>query len=136
MAEKVRRVTYSYVEVADKPGEGARALAALQQQGVSLMSVTAFPSSAGRAQIDLVASSGDLDAAAKKAGLKLSPKKQAFFVTGDDRPGAAADILKRLAEAKINVTAMNAACGQTGFGMIVWVKPKDVDAAAKALGAA
>lgn len=135
MAEKVRRVTYSYVEVPDKPGEGARVLSALQQQGVSLLSMTAFPKSSGRSQIDLVASSGDLDGAAAKAGLKLSAKKQAFFITGDDRPGAAGDILKRLAEAKVNVTATNACCGQTGFGMIVWVKPKDVDAAAKALGA-
>ena len=134
MAEKIRRVTYSYVEVPDKPGEGARVLAAFQQQGVSLLSVTAFPTSAGRSQIDVIAASGDLDAAASKAGLKLSPRKQAFFVSGDDRPGAVADILRRLSEAKVNVTATNAACGQTGFGMVVFVKPGDVEAAAKALG--
>jgi hypothetical protein len=134
MTVSIRRVSYCYLEVADKPGEGARVFEALQQQGVSLLSMTAFPTKGGKSQIDLVAGSGDLEAAAAKAGLKLSKKKSAFFITGDDRPGAVAEILKKLADAKINVTATNAACGQTGFGMIVWVKPGDVDAAAKALG--
>jgi hypothetical protein len=134
MAETIRRVSYYHVEVPDKPGEGARVFGALQQQGVSLISMTAFPLKGGKSQIDLVPGSGDLEAAAAKAGFKLSPKKSAFFVTGDDRPGAVAAVLKKLADAKINVIATNAACGQTGFGMILWVKPADLDAAAKALG--
>ena len=131
---KIDRVTYAYLEVTDKPGEGARVLGKLQENGVNLKSMTAFPTSGGKSQIDVVAGSGDLDAAAKKAGLKLSAKKQAFFISGEDRPGAVAAILKKLADAKINVTATNAASGQTGFGMIVFVKQKDLDAAAKALG--
>jgi hypothetical protein len=134
MSDQIRRVEYRYVEVDDKPGAGARVLGALEQQGVSLLSMTAFPKSAGKAQIDLVASSGDLEKAAAKANLKLSPKKQAIFVSGPDRPGAVAAIFKKLAEARINVIAANAACGQSGFGLILWVKPSDLDAAAKALG--
>jgi len=134
MADKIRRVDYCYVEVPDRPGEAARVLTALREHGVSLLSVTAFPRAAGNAQIDLVAGKGDLEKAAAKAGLKLSPKKQAFFITGADRPGAVAETFIKLAEAKINVTAANAACGQSGFGMILWVKPADVEAAAKALG--
>jgi hypothetical protein len=135
MADKTRRVNYFHVEVPDRPAEAARVLAALQDQGVSLLSMTAFPRGTGNAQIDLVAGAGDLEKAAAKAGLKLSAKKQAFFITGADRPGAVASILKKLADVKINVTAANAACGQTGFGMILWVKPADVEAAAKALEA-
>jgi hypothetical protein len=134
MTDKIRRVDYCYVEVPDRPGEAARVLGALGEQGVSLLSMTAFPKAAGNAQIDLVAAKGDLEKAAAKAGLKLSSKKQAFFVSGPDRPGAAAEILDKLAQAKVNVTAANAACGQSGFGMILWVKAADVEAAAKALG--
>ena len=58
MADKIRRVDYCYVEVPDRPGEGARVLAALREQGVSLLSMTAFPRAAGNAQIDLVAGKG------------------------------------------------------------------------------
>lgn len=134
MADKIRKVDYCYVSVPDKPGEGVRVLRALREHGVSLLSLTAFPSSAGTAQFDLVVGSGDLEKAAANANLKLSEKKQAFYITGADRAGAAAEILGKLADAKINVTATNAACGQSGFGMILWVKPKDFDAAAKALG--
>jgi predicted amino acid-binding ACT domain protein len=118
MSDQIRRVEYRYVEVDDKPGAAARVFGALEQQGVSLLSMTAFPKSAG------------------KASLKLSPKKQAIFVSGQDRPGAVAAIFKKLGEARINVIAANAACGQSGsgFGLILWVKPSDLDAAAKALG--
>ncbi len=130
------RSVCQYVDVADKPGEGTRVLAALKEGGVNLLAFTAFPTGGGRSQIDVVASSGDVAAAAQKAGLKVSAKKQAFFIQGDDRPGAAAEWLKKLADAKINVTATNATCGGRGdFGLIVWVKASDVDAAAKALGA-
>jgi len=40
-----------------------------------------------------------------------------------------------LAEAKINITAMEAVCaGQGRYGAIFWVKPRDVKKAVKALG--
>ena len=76
----------------------------------------------------------DAAKAAKSAGLNLSPKKQAFFVQGQNRAGAAADVLRKLADAKVNVRGANGSAGQGGFGMIVWVAPSDYAAAAKALG--
>src|SRR2546423_8733098 len=94
MADQVRKVDYFYVEVPDKPGEGVRVLGALKEAGVNLLSFTAFPSAKGKAQIDIVALDGEaLVRAAKNAGLTLSPRKQAFFVQGSDRPGAAAEVL-------------------------------------------
>lgn len=136
MADKVRRVDYYYVEVPDQPGEGARILQKLKEAGVNLLSFTAFPSGANKSQVDLVPESGDaLVKAAKSAGLTLSPKKQAFLVQGADRVGAAAEVFKKLADAKINVRAANACVCERAFGLILWVKPEDFQAAAKALGA-
>ena len=135
MADQIRRVDYFYVEVPDKPGEGARALAALKEAGINLLNFTAFPTSSGRAQLDLVTDNADaLQKAAKGAGLTLSARKQAFFVQGQNRPGAAAEVLRKLADAKINIKAANGSAGQGGFGMIVWVATSDYNAAAKALG--
>ena len=58
-----------------------------------------------------------------------------FCLRPDDRPGAAAEIFKRFADAGVNVHAVNAAAGaKGGFGMIVWVRPENYDKAAKALG--
>ena len=92
MADKIRRADYQYVQVPDKPGEGARILGALKDAGVNLLSLTAFPDGKGTTQIDLVTENADgLAKAAKGLGLKLSDRKRAFFIQGDDRAGAAAE---------------------------------------------
>ncbi len=135
MADQIRRVDYFYVEVPDKPGEGARVLTALKEAGVNLLNFTAFPGAGGKAQLDLVVEdAGALTKAAKGAGLTLSGRKQAFFIQGQNRAGAAGEALRKLADAKVNVRAANGSAGQGGFGMIVWVAPSDYAAAAKALG--
>lgn len=136
MADKARRVDYFYAEVADAPGEGARIFQKLKDAGVNLLSFNAFPGVANKAQIDFVPESSDAFVkAAKSAGITLSAKKQALFVQGTDRAGAAADILKKLADAKINVRAATGCAAEHGFGVILWVRPEDFSAAAKALGA-
>ncbi len=136
MADKIRRFDYYYVRVPDKPGEGYRILAAAKEAGVNLLSLTAFPDGKGTTQIDFVTENVDgLARAIKGLGLTLSPKHQAFFIQGNDRPGAAAEYFKKLADAGVNIHAANAACSTTGFGMILWVKPENYQKAAKALGA-
>ncbi|OGW62530.1 MAG: hypothetical protein A2638_05950 [Nitrospirae bacterium RIFCSPHIGHO2_01_FULL_66_17] len=134
--ETIRKVEYFAMDVADKPGEGARILGALRSAGVNLLAFTGFPSSR-RAQIDFIPDDAvAFKAAAKRTGLKIKPKKSAFLVSGEDRPGAVAEIMGRLAAAKINVTAIDAVCAGAGrYGAILWVKPPDVARAAKALGA-
>ncbi len=136
MSETIRKVDYFAMDVANKPGEGARVLAALAAWGVNLLAFTGFPSGR-RAQIDFVPESTPAFlAAAKQVKLKFKPKKTGFLVQGDDRPGSVADLLKRLADAKINVTAIDAvSVGTSRYGAILWVKPKDVNRTSKALGA-
>ena len=136
MAETVRKVDYFYIETANKPGEGAKVLGALRDAGVNLLAFTGFPSGR-KAQIDFIPQDTvAFKAAAKKAGLKLSPKKTGFLIQGEDRVGAIADIVGKLAAASVNVTAMDAVCaGEGRYGAILWVKPPDVRKAAKALGA-
>jgi len=136
MAEKVRRVDYYYTQVPDTPGEAFKILSRLKESKVNLTAFSAFPTQAGKTQVDLVPEKADaLLTAAKSAGITLSERKQGFLIDGDDRVGAVADIMKRLSEAKINVTAIDAVCTGGGrYGAILWVKPTAYDAAAKALG--
>lgn len=135
MSDTVTLVDYYYTTVADKPGEGARVLGALRDAGVNLRAFTGFPAGR-RSQLDFVPTdAATLVAAAKAAKIKLSRPKKGFLVAGDDRPGAAAEILQRLAAAKINVTAIDAVLGGEGrYGAIVWVKQRDVKKAAGVLG--
>ena len=136
MGDEIRRVDYFYIEVSDKPGEGARVLATLRDAGVNLIAFSGFPEGR-RAQLDFVPEDADaFRQAAKKAGWKLTGPKKAFLMSGEDRVGVVADVLGKLADAKINVVAVDALCAGAGrYGAILWVGPKDVTRAAKVLGA-
>jgi hypothetical protein len=137
MTETVRKVDYFYIETPDKPGEGAKVLAALRDAGVNLVGSTACPRGRWGAQSDfLPEDAGACKTAARTAGLKLSAKKTGFLIQGEDRPGAFADIIRKLAAVNVNVTASDAVCAGGGrYGAMLWVKPADVRKAAKALGA-
>ena len=54
---------------------------------------------------------------------------------GDDRIGAVADLVGKLAEAKINVIAVDAVSVDERYGALCWVAPRDVKKAATLLGA-
>jgi len=134
--DAIRRIDYYYVTVPDKPGEVARVLAAIRGAGVNLLGVSAFPHGARKSQVDLILEdSGAFAQAAKSARLKLSKKKSGFLIQGEDRPGAVADLAGKLAQAKINITSVQAFCAGAGrYGGMLWVKAKDMRRASKALG--
>jgi hypothetical protein len=136
MSNSLRKVDYFYVMVANTAGQGAKILAGLAGEGVNLLAFSGFPSGR-RGQLDLIPEdSAKLKRAAKKLGLALSARKTGFLYQGADKVGAMTEVLGKLADAKINVTAMDAiAAGDGAFGAIFWVKPQAVAKAAKVLGA-
>ena len=137
MADTIRRVDYFYVEVPDRPGVGADVLAHLRESGVNLLALTGFPRGR-RAQIDFVPEDARaFREAARKARWKVTGPKKGFLAQGEDRPGAIAEIMRALADAGINVTAIDAVCAGSGrYGALFWVSPRDVGRAARVLGAA
>ncbi|HYA86471.1 MAG TPA: hypothetical protein VEI57_05330 [Nitrospirota bacterium] len=136
MADIVRKVAYFAMDVPNKPGEGARVLGVLADAGVNLLAMTGFPN-ARKAQIDFIPEDVALfKNAVKAAKIKTRPQKFGFLVQGEDRKGAVAELLKKLAEKKINVTAIDAVSAEGGrYAALLWVGTRDVSKAAKALGA-
>ena len=137
MGEMIRQVEHYSATVANKVGEGARVLGALRNAGINLIALWGYPHGAGKATLELVPENGAAFAAAAKAAkLKLSKKQIAFHVEGEDRPGAVADLLGRLAAAKVNVGALQAvAAGAGRYGAVIFLPQAAVGKAAKALGA-
>jgi len=136
MASKVRKIDYFAMNIPNRRGEAARILDSLREDGVNLLAFTGFPDKRG-SQIDFVPeNTAAFKAAARRAKLMVRAKKSGFLVQGDDRPGAVSRVLDKLAEARINVTAVEAVCaGKNRFGALLWVKQKDVTKAKRALGA-
>lgn len=136
MADTIRQIEYFYVQVPNKPGEGARALRLLQDAGVNLLAFSGFPSGR-RAQLDFVpADVAAFKQAARAAKWKLVGPKRGFLVQGDDRVGAVADLMGQLADAKINIIAIDGVCADGRYGAILWVEPRNFKKAARILGAA
>ena len=137
MANRIRRVRYFYTMVPDRPGRGAKVLDALAKSRVNLLAYSGFPAGRGQAQLDFVPDDGAaFQRAMKRAGVKLSAARVGFLLQGVDKVGVCARILGKLGKAKINVVAMDAVtAGGRRYGAILWVRPKDVGRATRALGA-
>ena len=133
----VRKVSYCYVTVPNRPGQGASVLGELRKARVNLMAYSGFPIPGARAQLDLVASSiSPIRRVANRNGWRLSRPKKGFLIQGSDRLGAVYSHVKRLADRKINVTAAEAVvAGKGRYGMLLWVKGRDYGRAARALKA-
>ena len=136
MADTVRKVAYFVMEVSDKPGEAARVLEVLAEAGVNLLAFSGFPRGR-KSQLDLIPEDVKaFKAAVRKAKLAIRPQKLCFLIQGEDRKGAVAEVLGKLADRKVNVVANCAVSAGSGrYATILWVKPADVNKASKALGA-
>jgi hypothetical protein len=135
MAETVRQVEYFYMEVPNKVGEGAKVLQTLKEAGVNLVAFSGFPAGR-RAQLDFFpADPAAFKGVARANRWKLVGPKRGFLIQGDDRIGAVADLVGKLAGAKISVIAIDAVSVDERYGALCWVAPRDVKKAAKLLGA-
>jgi len=135
MADSIRTAQYFKTTIPHKAGEAARTLRTLRDAGVSLLAFSGFPRGQ-KGQLDFVTSdAAAFKTAAKQAKWKVEGPKTCFLAEGEDRPGAGADLMAKLADANINVTALQAVCTGSGrYGAIFWVQPRDVKKAAKAFG--
>jgi hypothetical protein len=129
------KLEYYSVVVSNKPGKGEQVLGALKEAGVNFVAIWGYPVGKGKSKIDLVAEdTAGLKQAAKKLKIELGKKQTAFHITGEDHPGAVAEVLAKLAAKEINVSAVQALCAGNGrFGALVQVAPDDVKKATKAL---
>jgi predicted amino acid-binding ACT domain protein len=72
-----------------------------------------------------------LKSVAKANKWKLVGPKRGFLIQGDDGVGVVADIVGKLADARINVIAIDAICADGRYGCLCWVAPRDVKKAAQ-----
>jgi len=135
MADTVTTLAHFAITIPNKTGEGAKVLAALTAAGVNMIGFWGYPVKGKKAVLDIAPADPKLFVkAVKKLGLEVGPKRTVFQVSGEDRPGAVAESLSKLAAAGIATHAAMAICGGEGrYGTLIQVDDDDVKPAKKAL---
>jgi hypothetical protein len=135
MSVVVRRVSYFYTVVDDKPGEAYQLLGRLASADVNLLAFNGIP--LGMEKTQLVVFPEDesrLHAMAEREGLHLTGPHHALLITGDNELGSLVDFHRQLYEAGLNVVcASGVSDGRGGFGYIIYVRHDDFEKAAELL---
>jgi hypothetical protein len=133
----IKKVDYYHITVEGHVAEGSKALAAIAEAGVDFLAYKAIPIESGRTRFTLFPiDDAKMAQAAEKAGLPLDGPYPAILIIGGERPGALAEIYGKLSRAGIAVEESSGIAHVRGsYGVILYVKREDRDAAAAALNA-
>jgi hypothetical protein len=90
--------------IEDRPGGLGLRLAALRDAGADLRFIIARRAEPGKGVVFVTPLQGDREiAAASQVGFNVTRTLHSVRITGDDRPGVAADLTEKLADAQINL---------------------------------
>ncbi len=133
----VKRVDTFNLTVEADVAQASAMLGAIVGAGVDFLAFKAVPAGPGRTRFTLIPMDGSkLLAGAATAGLAVDGPHPALLVIGDERPGALADIYRRLAGAGVAVEeSTGIAHINDGYGVVLYVREDDCDRAAEALRA-
>ena len=130
----VERADVWAATITDKPGELAGVLATLREAGADLQFVVArrAPEKPGTGVVFVTPLQGDREVrAAAEAGFNVTQTLHSLRVLGPDRPGIAAELTQKLAEAGINLRGF--AASVIGKQFVAYVGVDSLADASKAL---
>ncbi len=134
METLVEHVDVWAANIEDKPGGLAGVLATLRDVGADLQMIIArrAPQEPGRGVVFVTPLQGDREiAAAASVGFNVIQTLHSVRVMGRDRPGAAAELTQKLADAGINLRGFSASV--IGSQFVAYVAVDSLDEANKAL---
>lgn len=129
----VKRVDCFFLEVEDKPGVLAQFARQLRDEKINLRGLWGYTNPQQKGKIACVPqNTKKFLESARKLGLTAT-QETAFHISGTDKVGALCKVFDSLEGAGININVLDAMAFSGRFGSYIWVDPKDVKAAAKAL---
>lgn len=118
MESLVERVDVWAATIEDTPGGLADVLDALRQAGADLRSIIARRSSdnPGKGVVFVTPLQGDREiSAAAQVGFNVAQSLHSVRIMGQDRPGVAAELTRKLADAGVNLRGFSASVIGTQF---------------------
>jgi hypothetical protein len=129
----IERSTYFVIATEDTPGQLARFSKKMSEDEINLAGVWCFGTGRGNAEIIAIPREPHaFKKAAREAGWSMR-EGNCFHLTGEDRAGALADTLDRIAQEGINLHAVDAMGFQSSYSAYVWCDEKDVEKLRKVL---
>ena len=126
LAEYVEHVDVWAATIEDRPGGLASVLAELREAGADLQFIIARRAEPGKGVVFVTPLRGDREiAAAAQVGFNVTRTLQSVRVMGRDRPGIAAQLTRKLADAGINLRGFSASVIGTQFLAYVAVDSLD-----------
>jgi hypothetical protein len=131
-----REVDYYNIAVQGDVAEGSRLLTTIADAGVDFLAYKAVPLEQNRTQFTLFPKDGSkMSAGAVKAGFKLDGPYSAVIITGDEKPGALAEIYRRLSQANIQIEESSGIAHiNGGYGVVLYLRQEDCGKAMAVLG--
>lgn len=121
--------------IPDRPGGLAEVLTALREAGADLQFIVArrAPEEPGKGVVFVTPLQSDAEiSAAAQVGFNVTRHLHAVRILGADRPGVAAALTRKLAEAEINLRGFSASV--VGERFVAYVAVDSMDDADKAIG--
>jgi prephenate dehydratase len=136
MEARIRVVEYFYTMVRDQPGEACKLLSQLASEEVNLLAFNAVPIGHDHTQLVIYPEDAErLIRTAERGGYTLTGPQRAILIQGDDRLGALITYLRKLCDARINMSASSGVTdGRGGYGYIIHLRAEDIVRAAEILG--
>ena len=129
----IERCTYFVIATEDRPGQLARFSKKMSEDEINLAGVWCFGIGRGNAEIIAIPRDAHVfKKAAREAGWTIR-EGSCFHLSGEDRAGALADTLDRIAQEGINLHAVDAMGFGSSYSAYVWCDEKDVETLRKVL---
>jgi hypothetical protein len=133
MAATWKTMTYFALTLPNRPGELGRFTKGLADAKINLVGLWGYAEGQDEPRLSCVPASPDaFRKYAAKARLKVEEGKT-FYCSGEDRPGALVETMRRIGEAGINIDAIETVAAGERFGCFVWAEERHWPALEKLL---
>jgi hypothetical protein len=129
-----QRVTYFKTILEDKPGALLSVLKDLKAKNLGLIGLWAFGTQAGRGELFVIPENPEKLRNAWRASSILIEEGTGIFLKGTDKTGVLVKSLEAIAQAGVNITAINAVAVGGRYGSFVWVPQDDYQKVSQPLG--